>query len=76
MEYDPRVIIKFLLNEGAHARDIADRLQTGCRYSLVNMLINFERFNPGLQKYDSVAETSIIKFALEDILWMISMLKF
>jgi hypothetical protein len=27
MEYDQRVIIKFLLNEGADARDIADRLQ-------------------------------------------------
>jgi hypothetical protein len=27
MEYDQRVIIKFLLNEGADARDIEDRLQ-------------------------------------------------
>jgi hypothetical protein len=27
MEYDQRVIIKFLLNEGADVRDIADRLQ-------------------------------------------------
>jgi hypothetical protein len=28
MEYDQRMIIKFLLNEGADARDIVDRLQT------------------------------------------------
>jgi hypothetical protein len=28
MEYDQRVIIKFLLNEGADAHGIADRLQT------------------------------------------------
>jgi hypothetical protein len=28
IEYDQRVIIKFLLNEGADARDIADKLQT------------------------------------------------
>jgi hypothetical protein len=27
MEYDQRMIVKFLLNEGADARDIADRLQ-------------------------------------------------
>jgi hypothetical protein len=27
MEYDQRVIIKFLLNEGADARNVTDRLQ-------------------------------------------------
>jgi hypothetical protein len=27
MEYDQRIIIKFVLNEKADARDIADRLQ-------------------------------------------------
>jgi hypothetical protein len=31
MEYDQRMIIKFLWNEEANARDIADRLQTDCR---------------------------------------------
>jgi hypothetical protein len=31
MEYDERMIIKFLWNEGADARDIADRLQTNFR---------------------------------------------
>jgi hypothetical protein len=58
IEYDQRVIIKFLLNEGADARDIADILQTDCMHSLVNMLINFEQFNSGLQRYGSVAKTS------------------
>jgi hypothetical protein len=31
LEYDQKVIIKFLPNERADARDIADRLQTDCR---------------------------------------------
>jgi hypothetical protein len=39
MEYDQRMIIKFLLNEGADARDIADRLETDCMHNLVNIFI-------------------------------------
>jgi hypothetical protein len=31
MEYDQRVIIKFLLNEGTDTRDTTDRLQTDWR---------------------------------------------
>jgi hypothetical protein len=31
MEYDQRMIIKFLWNEKADGRDIANRLQTDCR---------------------------------------------
>jgi hypothetical protein len=87
MEYDQRVIIKFLWNEGTDACDIANRLQTDCRqiadrlqtdskYYLVNMFIHFERFNSGLQRYGSVVKTSMMKFAPEDFLWMILMPKF
>jgi hypothetical protein len=61
------MIIKFLLNEGADACDIAI-LQTDYRYSLMNMLINFEQFISGLQKYDSIVKISIMKFASEDLL--------
>jgi hypothetical protein len=57
MEYDQRVIIKFLFNERADACDIADRekerqtdrqtnrqtdKQTDCRHSLLNIFINYE----------------------------------
>jgi hypothetical protein len=109
MEYDQRMIIKFLLNERADVRDIADRPQTDRRqtadrpqtdrrqtadrpqterrqtadrpqtdrrHSLVNMLINFERFNSELQKYGSVVRTSMMKFAPEDLFWMILIPKF
>jgi hypothetical protein len=76
MEYDERVIIKFLLNERADAREIADIFQIDCRHSLVNIFINFERFNSRLQRYGSVVKTSMMKFAPEDLLWMILMPKF
>jgi hypothetical protein len=56
-------------------RQITDRLQTDYRHSLVNMLINFERFNSGLQKYGSVVKTFMMKFVPEDLLWMILMPK-
>jgi hypothetical protein len=96
IEYDQRVIVKFLLNEAADARYIADRetagrlqagrlqagrqaagrLQAGCRHSLANMLINFEWFNSGLLRYDSVVKTFMMKLAPEDLLLMILMQKF
>jgi hypothetical protein len=41
MEYDQRMIIKFLLNEGADARDIADRLQTDCRQIMDRLQAQF-----------------------------------
>jgi hypothetical protein len=84
------VVIRFLLNEGADAHDIADRLQTDCRqiadrlqtdyrqttdrlqtdckHNFVNMLIKFERFNSGLQKYDSVVKIFMMRFTMEDLL--------
>jgi hypothetical protein len=67
MEYDQRVIIKFLCNEEADARDSADRLQTDFRHSLVNILINFERFDSRLQRHGSIAKTCMMNFASEDL---------
>jgi hypothetical protein len=64
------------MKEGIDAPDIADRLQTDFGYSLLNMLINFERFNSGLERHGSVVKISTMTFALEDILWMIMMPKF
>jgi hypothetical protein len=88
IEYDQRVIIKFLWNKRADAHDIADRLETDCRqiadrlqtdcrqiadrlqtdfrHSLVNMLINIEQFDSGLQRHGSIVKTCIMKFASED----------
>jgi hypothetical protein len=51
-------------------------LQTDRRHSLVNMLKNFKRFDSGLQRYGSVVKTFMMKFAPEDLLWMILMPKF
>jgi hypothetical protein len=48
-------------------------LRTDCRHSLINMLINFKQFNSGLQRYGSIVKTSMMKFAPEDVLWMIVM---
>jgi hypothetical protein len=76
MEYDQRVIVKFLWNEEADARDIANRLQTDFRHNLLNMLINFEQFNSGLQRYGSVVKTCMMTFAPEDLRLMILMRKF
>jgi hypothetical protein len=73
MEDNQKVIITFLLNEEANVRDIAERMQTVCRHSLVNMSINFEQFNSGLQRYGSVIKISMMKFALKDLLHMILM---
>jgi hypothetical protein len=39
------------------------------------MPTNFERFDSGLQSYGSVVKTSMTKFALESLLWMILMPK-
>jgi hypothetical protein len=56
-----------------HWRQTAD---TDCRHSLVNMLINFEQFDFGLQRHDSVVKTSMMKFTPKDLLCMILMPKF
>jgi hypothetical protein len=42
-------------------------LQLDCRHSLLNMLINFEQSNSGLQRYGSVVKTCMMKFASEDL---------
>jgi hypothetical protein len=52
------------------------KLQSDFRHSLVNIPTNFERFHSELLRYDSVVKTSMTKFALEDLLWMILMPKF
>jgi hypothetical protein len=81
------VIIKFVLNEGVDARNIAGRLQADfrqiagrlqadCRYSLVNMIMHFEGFDSGLQRYGSIVKISMMKFAPEDLFWMILIPKF
>jgi hypothetical protein len=41
MEYDQKVIIKFLLNERADARDIADRRQADCRQTAGRLQAQF-----------------------------------
>jgi hypothetical protein len=51
-------------------------LQTDCRHSLMNIFINFEQFNSGLQRYGSVVKTFVMKFTPEDFLSMILVPKF
>jgi hypothetical protein len=43
---------------------------------LVNTLVHFEWFGSGFQRYGSVDKSSMMKFALEDLRWMILMPKF
>jgi hypothetical protein len=76
MEYDQRVIIRFLWNEGSDARDIAERLQTDFSHNLMNMLINFKRFDSGLQRHGSVVKICMMKFTPEDLHLMILTRKF
>jgi hypothetical protein len=72
MEYDQRVIIRFLWNEGIDAHKIRHRFQAYfCKHDYA-----LERFDSGLQRYGSVVKTSMMKFAPEDLLWMILMPKF
>jgi hypothetical protein len=52
------------------------KLQPDCRHSLLNIPINVEQSNSGLQRYGAVVKTSMMKFAAEDLLWMILMAKF
>jgi hypothetical protein len=76
MEHDQRMIIKLLENEGADARNIGDRLQTDWRHSLVNILVNFEWFDSGLQRHGSMVKTCMMKFVPEDLRLMILTRKF
>jgi hypothetical protein len=52
------------------------KLQPDCTHSLLNMPINFKQSNSRLQRYGAAVKTCMMKFALEDLLWMISMSKF
>jgi hypothetical protein len=52
------------------------KFQPDFRHSLVNMPTNFEQFDSGLLRYDSIIKTSMTKFALEHLLWMILMPNF
>jgi hypothetical protein len=49
MEYDQRVIIKFLWNEGADACNIADRMQTECRQNADRMQTECRQISDRLQ---------------------------
>jgi hypothetical protein len=51
------------------------RLQPDYRHCLLNMFINFEQCNSGLQRYGAAVKTSVMKFPAEDVLWMILMTK-
>jgi hypothetical protein len=51
------------------------KLHTDLMHGLVNMFMYFERFDSGLQRYKSIVKTSMMKFTLEDFLWMILMPK-
>jgi hypothetical protein len=66
------MVIKFLLNKEADARDIAESY----RHSLMSMLANSERFNSELQKHNSVIKVSMTQLAPEDLPWTILMSKF
>jgi hypothetical protein len=72
MEYDRRVIIRFLHNEDADADNITQRFHD----SLLKMLMHFERSNSWLARYVAVVKTSMMKIAYEDLLLMILMRKF
>jgi hypothetical protein len=52
------------------------KLQRDYRYSLLNIFINFEQSNSGLQRYGEAFKTCMMKFAAEDLLWMILMATF
>jgi hypothetical protein len=55
---------------------MAAKLQPDCRHSLLNMFINFEQSSSRLQRYDAAVKTCMMKFAAEDLLWMILIEKF
>jgi hypothetical protein len=52
------------------------KLQPDCRHSLLNVIINFEQSNSGLQRYGTAVKTWMMKFAAEDLLWIIWISKF
>jgi hypothetical protein len=69
MECDQRVIIKFLLNERADARDVADRLSAQCGE-------HADAIRTGQSWVAEVLlgrQVSIMKYALEGFLWTILM---
>jgi hypothetical protein len=51
------------------------KLCTDFMQSSVNMFLHFERCDSGLERYGSIVKTSMMKFALGDLLWMIFMPK-
>jgi hypothetical protein len=79
MEYDQRVIIRFLSNEGIAADEIITRLQAqfaehAHKLRTVRFWIGEVRF--GSVRFGSVVKISMTKFALEDLFSMMSMPKF
>jgi hypothetical protein len=54
---------------------MSTKLQSDCRHSLLNIFINLEQSNSGLQRYSAAVKTWMMKFAAEDLLWMILMEK-
>jgi hypothetical protein len=71
MEYDQRVIIRFLWNDRTDAHENRHRLQA----LFGEYVMHFKLFDSGLQRYGPVVKTSMMKFTTEDFLWMILMQK-
>jgi hypothetical protein len=79
MEYDQRVIIRFLSNEGITANEITIKLQVQFAehaYKLRTVRFWIAEVRCGSIRFDSVIKTSMTKFALEGLLSMMSMPKF
>jgi hypothetical protein len=47
------------------------QLHTGFRHSLMKMLMHFKLFDSRFQRYGSIVKNSMMKFAPDDLLWMI-----
>jgi hypothetical protein len=74
MEYDQRVIIRFLSNERIAADEITTRLQA--QFAEHAYKLRIVRFWIGEVRFSSVVNTSMTKFALEGLLSMMTIPKF
>jgi hypothetical protein len=72
MEYDQRVIIKFLSNEGADARQIVTRLQG--QFSEHFHRLRTVKFWIAIS--GAAVKTCMMKFAAYDLIWTILIPKF
>jgi hypothetical protein len=74
MEYDQRVIIRFLWTERIGANEITNRLQA--QFAEYAYKLRTVRFWIGEVRFGSVVKTSMKEFALESLLSMMYMPKF